>query len=127
MDENLQTNANMSKECIGLIITKDESNNKLSARVTSWDCNQNTSFVCSLEASKFSSPAQLTGFPCIPRNKGGREKRQSNGAVDSGKKSKTAKCRGVYSIINHYQVEIFCYQFYTFNFIINFQISKVLT
>ena len=95
MDENLQTNANKSKECIGLIITKDESNNKLSARVTSWECNQKTSFVCSLEASKFTSPAQLTGFPCIPQNKGGREKRQSNGVVDSGKKRKTVKCRGV--------------------------------
>ena len=76
VDKHLQTTVVKTNECLGLIIRKDELNNNLTAQITSWDCNQQKSFVCSLDDSKFTSPTQLTGFPCIPHNQDARKKRQ---------------------------------------------------
>ena len=87
MDNNLQTNVVQANECLGLIIRKDELTNNLTARVTSWDCNQKTSFVCALDDSKVTSPTKLTGFPCIPQNQTTKQKREAN----SGKNGKYSK------------------------------------
>ena len=82
VDENLQNEVTEKNKCLGLVIRKDEGNNRITAKITSWECNRKSSFVCSLDASQFNKPSKRQKFPCITQNKEQREKRES----DEGKK-----------------------------------------
>ena len=75
VEDDLQTRISTTKDCLGLIIRK--SKDTLTAKLTSWNCNKETSLICALDASQFTLPQKPVKFPCIPRDRETRVKRDS--------------------------------------------------
>ena len=71
--------------CTRITILKDEDNRILSvSTITSGDCNNKSEFICSLNASKFTSPPKTNRFPCISKNTKERVKRSDIGNGNTG-------------------------------------------
>ena len=86
VDENIQNDVAQKNKCLGVIIRKEGCSIRISAKITSWDCNTKNSFVCSIEDSQFNRPSQLQKFPCIKQNNEVRPKRASDEETDKGNK-----------------------------------------
>ena len=86
MEDDLQKQIDENNKCLGLVISKDEGNKKVTGKIVSWECNRKNSVICSVDNSHFTAPFQRTKFPCIQQNKENRVKRKSDREPDKGKK-----------------------------------------
>ena len=77
IDGDIETRLATATNCLGIIIRRDNMTNNLTARLTTWDCDEKKPHICLLDASKFSAPQKPVKFPCIPQNQEARRKRTS--------------------------------------------------
>ena len=78
-----------STTCTRIRILKDADNKVVDvSTTTSGKCSDKSKFICSLNASKFTSPPISTKFPCIPKNTKERVKRSGVGSDSTAEENK---------------------------------------
>ena len=76
MSENI--NLNSEDNCLGVIVNLDTQTKNVTAILTSWNCNVERSFICSLTKTNNTTPQKLNKFPCIPEPEKSRRKRSED-------------------------------------------------